>query len=235
MFPFPFSQCLTFLLIKHTKTKKRKFYSKTMIERLVIVGLFTVQKILQKAFNTQNLPLSEDSSNNTTSSADSNNNTTSSVSSSVDSVKCIHNGPSKRHKQIIQQLHTGTVSAEKSNKTTNSSSEERCCICIGNYKPGQAICKAITPKCNHIFHQVCLIKWLADNDTCPLCKVDIMNEKSQPQQANPRPPRYPFQPQAKSRPRSSAPRSLDLSQYDERAPWLLSCDTSSARYRYLSQ
>jgi len=88
-----------------------------LIEHLVLVGLFIVQRLLQNALtNIENQPLSsEDSSNNDDSL---------SVSPSIDSVEFedIHDGllntTSECHEQrIIRKLHDHTISAENSHST----------------------------------------------------------------------------------------------------------------------
>lgn len=54
--------------------------------------------------------------------------------------------------------------------------EQECCICLEGYHPGETICVALTTKCNHIFHQHCVVEWLQTHDKCPLCRIDLMNE-----------------------------------------------------------
>eukprot|EP00980_Cylindrotheca_fusiformis_P001361 scaffold340_cov96-Cylindrotheca_fusiformis.AAC.2 len=49
-----------------------------------------------------------------------------------------------------------------------------CCICLNGYRPGETICAPITDKCNHLFHEECVMEWLRDHDLCPLCRVNLM-------------------------------------------------------------
>eukprot|EP00980_Cylindrotheca_fusiformis_P000628 scaffold158_cov105-Cylindrotheca_fusiformis.AAC.1 len=56
------------------------------------------------------------------------------------------------------------------------SKDDSCCICLEAYRPGETICAATTPACDHVFHQECIFQWLqSDHDVCPLCRVDLMN------------------------------------------------------------
>lgn len=31
-------------------------------------------------------------------------------------------------------------------------------------------------KCKHIFHEKCIVKWLIKHPTCPICRINIMEE-----------------------------------------------------------
>eukprot|EP00980_Cylindrotheca_fusiformis_P000629 scaffold158_cov105-Cylindrotheca_fusiformis.AAC.2 len=45
------------------------------------------------------------------------------------------------------------------------SKDDSCCICLEAYRPGETICAATTPGCDHVFHQECIFKWLqSDHD-----------------------------------------------------------------------
>ena len=51
-----------------------------------------------------------------------------------------------------------------------SKGEKSCSICCVDYADGHI---PVRTPCNHIFGQNCLAAWLADNDTCPMCRADI--------------------------------------------------------------
>ena len=39
--------------------------------------------------------------------------------------------------------------------------------------------KIMILECNHIFHKICIIRWLKDHNNCPLCRIDFLfNEKN---------------------------------------------------------
>lgn len=44
---------------------------------------------------------------------------------------------------------------------------ENCTICLENIIPVELI--AVT-ECQHTYHRTCLITWLVENNTCPLCR-----------------------------------------------------------------
>lgn len=55
-----------------------------------------------------------------------------------------------------------------------SRSEDVCSICLEEFQPGQTICKAGSPCCNHPFHDECIESWLMGHDYCPLCRSNII-------------------------------------------------------------
>lgn len=77
-----------------------------------------------------------------------------------------------------QQNESSTYSSvfQKFSYTWRNQPLEECCICLDGYHPGVSICAAKTAKCDHVFHQDCVVEWLQTHDKCPLCRVDLMNE-----------------------------------------------------------
>ena len=51
--------------------------------------------------------------------------------------------------------------------------EDKCAICLQKYK-GTDIIKEFP--CKHIFHKICILKWIKNSNKCPLCKYDISND-----------------------------------------------------------
>ena len=47
--------------------------------------------------------------------------------------------------------------------------EDRCPICLENVK------KFITTVCNHKFCNECFIPWIEQNDTCPVCRYNLIS------------------------------------------------------------
>ncbi|ESO99384.1 hypothetical protein LOTGIDRAFT_88425, partial [Lottia gigantea] len=52
----------------------------------------------------------------------------------------------------------------------NNSVDEECSICMCEYEDND--CLRILP-CFHCFHSGCVDKWLTNNASCPVCRVDI--------------------------------------------------------------
>ncbi len=65
----------------------------------------------------------------------------------------------------IRRMRTGIV-------PSNIAEDEHpsCSICLENYVPGE---ESRTLNCKHMFHKTCIDGWLANHDTCPLCRVDV--------------------------------------------------------------
>lgn len=49
-------------------------------------------------------------------------------------------------------------------------SEEECSICLEKFKKKE---KKIIIKCSHEFHKNCIKEWLKNNNTCPLCRIEL--------------------------------------------------------------
>lgn len=56
-----------------------------------------------------------------------------------------------------------------SNLSSVSSKElEKCSICLGPFTRKQLVKEL--PKCNHYFHADCILPWLGQTNTCPMCR-----------------------------------------------------------------
>ena len=59
---------------------------------------------------------------------------------------------------------------------TEDTSENCCAICIGNFKPGQTVVWSLNSNCKHVFHEHCMVDYLAkklkhgSNTPCPICR-----------------------------------------------------------------
>eukprot|EP00980_Cylindrotheca_fusiformis_P012708 scaffold3107_cov126-Cylindrotheca_fusiformis.AAC.4 len=67
-----------------------------------------------------------------------------------------------------------SVLSQRLSSWRKASPSDECCICLDGYHPGETICAPITDKCNHFFHEQCVVEWLRDHDVCPLCRVNLM-------------------------------------------------------------
>ena len=56
-----------------------------------------------------------------------------------------------------------------------------CSICTLEYEPGQQV--RSLDHCDHSFHTGCIDRWLADHNTCPLCRADIIPSTTSQQRA----------------------------------------------------
>ena len=48
---------------------------------------------------------------------------------------------------------------------------KKCCICLSDIKETKNYC--IT-ECIHEFHTSCLLKWLLNNESCPICRANLI-------------------------------------------------------------
>ena len=70
--------------------------------------------------------------------------------------------------------------------------ELSCCICLSDFEKGEVVKQL--PKCPHIFHLDCLVQWLKDTPTCPLCRIPVFTNDIDPS-TPPVPPPAPRPPQ----------------------------------------
>ena len=54
-------------------------------------------------------------------------------------------------------------------------SEPTCAVCLENFLIGSNV---TTMPCSHIFHTKCILKWLARNHVCPLCRFELPKLKA---------------------------------------------------------
>ena len=50
---------------------------------------------------------------------------------------------------------------------------ERCSICLVGFTMDKMVMRL---KCGHCFDSICLVTWLRDNGSCPLCRYSVMPE-----------------------------------------------------------
>lgn len=48
-----------------------------------------------------------------------------------------------------------------------SQASDICSVCYSDYTFGDEL---VILKCNHMFHKLCISKWLDQNGRCPICK-----------------------------------------------------------------
>ena len=63
-------------------------------------------------------------------------------------------------------------SADEDDEAENEEEKEQCAVCIEDFQVEQEIREV--PGCKHRFHLTCVDPWLISNQTCPLCKHNII-------------------------------------------------------------
>ncbi|KAI3890132.1 hypothetical protein MKX03_020033 [Papaver bracteatum] len=54
-----------------------------------------------------------------------------------------------------------------------SSNHQSCMVCMDRFPVG-TIAKSLP--CNHIFHDHCILAWLGQHNSCPLCRSEIVRD-----------------------------------------------------------
>lgn len=64
-------------------------------------------------------------------------------------------------------------------ETGSIASQECCSICLETYAVGDSIARVkkvgSRRRCNHWFHEECILAWLQHHNECPLCRRDMIN------------------------------------------------------------
>ena len=94
-----------------------------------------------------------------------------------------NNGANQRSNGLTteQIADNSTVMRYDSNASAanseNQPSSTICSICTLEYEPQQQVRSLDT--CDHCFHTGCIDRWLADHNTCPLCRAQVIPASSQ--------------------------------------------------------
>jgi E3 ubiquitin-protein ligase RNF115/126 len=72
-------------------------------------------------------------------------------------------------KQEVEKLEKTVISEENSTEFK----EKDCSVCRENYKIDE---KTIKMPCNHVFHEDCLMPWLKQHNSCPVCRFELKTD-----------------------------------------------------------
>lgn len=50
--------------------------------------------------------------------------------------------------------------------------EETCSVCLSEFNEGDEV--GVLPGCAHVFHVLCIDKWLLSHSNCPLCRANAL-------------------------------------------------------------
>jgi len=82
------------------------------------------------------------------------------------------NGPGERRRFLIRPArYYKPVFGSLISVAHSSSNQERCSICLEEYKQGEELRVLF---CGHEFHPKCVDPWLIPNRRCPLCQYDVV-------------------------------------------------------------
>ena len=69
------------------------------------------------------------------------------------------------------RLKEGLLDCESFQKKNSLVEIEVCIICHDDINEGEMIIEI--PKCRHFMHEECLLLWLKEKQSCPLCRLSI--------------------------------------------------------------
>eukprot|EP00978_Attheya_sp_CCMP212_P032062 scaffold123514_cov54-Attheya_sp.AAC.2 len=82
--------------------------------------------------------------------------------------------------EINDKDSSGKLSSRSWHSTVSSAKTQpigvksECPICLSGYDIGDTMCWSKNEKCNHAFHEECILQWLEKHRECPLCRTDIL-------------------------------------------------------------
>ena len=78
-------------------------------------------------------------------------------------------------KKTLNKLKKFSMSEKYCKKNDKGKLEfPNCCICLNDVKKGE---KTVLLPCGHMFHWKCCLTWLESNNTCPVCRFELKEEK----------------------------------------------------------
>jgi hypothetical protein len=78
---------------------------------------------------------------------------------------------------ITNQTPLSVISEQSLTPCKDIKSDEICSICLSLLKNDSEndFCMRLL-KCHHIYHETCIVKWLSQNTSCPICRVELINK-----------------------------------------------------------
>ncbi|ESW07465.1 hypothetical protein PHAVU_010G132300 [Phaseolus vulgaris] len=78
---------------------------------------------------------------------------------------------------IMTRLYANSHSITFHYKAAEGTNQTECVICLTSFEEEESVRKLHT--CKHIFHTLCIDKWLGSHSGCPLCRTQIDKVNSQ--------------------------------------------------------
>ncbi|MCL7046366.1 hypothetical protein MKW94_004157 [Papaver nudicaule] len=75
-------------------------------------------------------------------------------------------------RSAIDGLKREAYSYESGGHDEPTADTNTCVICLEKFEAGKVVTHM---PCSHIFHEYCLVPWLQDNHSCPLCRFEIQS------------------------------------------------------------
>jgi len=91
----------------------------------------------------------------------------------IDTISDIITGVNEKLRTLSMNMNRQSSSIPKDNHSPNS-----CPICLETFTRGDEICMSRNELCQHSFHLECMVGWLMNHDSCPLCRQNYLNNSS---------------------------------------------------------
>lgn len=86
----------------------------------------------------------------------------------------IHSGVSLTSAGVDKKLISSLPVIQFSSFSCSSGGLEECAICLAKFEDTDAL--HVLPKCRHAFHAECIVQWLANHRSCPVCRQMVEAE-----------------------------------------------------------
>ena len=85
----------------------------------------------------------------------------------------------KPDRAVVSSLADSSADHRSSKSSVQEEDDDLpvCPICLGEYKRGDEICSSQDRVCAHIFHRLCIIRWLLEHNDCPCCRRDLLKSE----------------------------------------------------------
>ncbi|KAL2481533.1 RING-H2 finger protein ATL5 [Abeliophyllum distichum] len=81
-------------------------------------------------------------------------------------------GQEQEHAPSATIPSNSTLQVIITSKDTRESKQDVCAVCLNEFKEGDGV--RVLSECTHIFHVLCIDKWLNSHHNCPLCRADTI-------------------------------------------------------------
>lgn len=98
------------------------------------------------------------------------------IESSIPEEQSIYNHE-KDNSQSVKGKHLSIKHQDSgiSIKTCDSGNTFHCHICLDDFVVGDEVRASRNSQCRHLFHNDCIMLWLANQDCCPVCRQDFLS------------------------------------------------------------
>ena len=103
-----------------------------------------------------------------------------------------HAGPPPASQSIVESMNERDLTEEEITK------QEECPVCQDKFKDAEAgnVSQGVQLPCSHIYHKACIIEWIKQHNTCPVCRAELPTDDPDYEKSKGRPP--PANPQTRT-------------------------------------